>query len=109
LSLIVYGIVAIDSPVLTYSNFQWIVGQDTVTHYDLIYKNPSGRSLEPGMVGYLQGEGGIHRIENLSDKPAVSMHIYAPPRHCCNVVEPNAEGKFVRKGVVAAKRPTQID
>jgi predicted metal-dependent enzyme (double-stranded beta helix superfamily) len=52
------------------------------------------RSLRVGSVGYLEGERGIHRLENLSARPAVSMHIYSPPKHCCNIVEPNMTGVF---------------
>lgn len=38
------------------------------------------RRLGPGAVSFLEGDRGVHRLHNRSaDRPALSLHMYAPP------------------------------
>lgn len=38
------------------------------------------RRLGPGAVSFLEGDRGVHRLQNSSpDRPALSLHMYAPP------------------------------
>ena len=39
-----------------------------------------GLAPGPGAVSFLEGDRGVHRLHNKSpDKPALSLHVYAPP------------------------------
>lgn len=38
------------------------------------------RRLGPGAVSFLEGDRGVHRLQNpTTDRPALSLHMYAPP------------------------------
>lgn len=82
---------------------KWFPGQKSEIHYHPVYgcsfitlsgilkeelfmfdrdnyllKNVGYRMLNQGRAGYIDNVTGAHRISNISNKPAVSLHIYSP-------------------------------
>jgi hypothetical protein len=41
--------------------------------------------------GFLDGPADIHSVENLSDKFAISLHVYAKPYDACNIYDTKNE------------------
>ena len=62
------------------------------SNYDLLSRDPLQLKLLESIdadVGYLDGPAEIHSVENISDKPASSLHIYARPYDQCEIYDPN--------------------
>ena len=56
-------------------------GQLTESIYDKNLANISMKTLCENSVGYMSDDVGYHKISNMSDHIAVSLHIYSPPNH----------------------------
>ena len=73
-------------------------GQLQICNYEEISSDP----LELKMIqelscspGFLDGPADIHSVENLSDKFAISLHVYAKPYDACNIYD-TKNGKIER-------------
>ena len=73
-------------------------GQLQICNYEEISSDP----LELKMIqelsclpGFLDGPADIHSVENLSDKFAISLHVYAKPYDACDIYDTN-NGKIER-------------
>ena len=51
---------------------------------------------KPNDVTYMKDFMGFHRLENLSKKRSMSLHLYAKPIRKCNVFDENSK-TFVNK------------
>ena len=73
-------------------------GQLQICNYEEISSDP----LELKMIqdlscspGFLDGPADIHSVENLSDKFAISLHVYAKPYDACDIYD-TYNGKIER-------------
>ena len=73
-------------------------GQLQICNYEEISSDP----LELNMIqrlscspGFLDGPADIHSVENLSDKFATSLHVYAKPYDACDIYDTD-NGKIER-------------
>lgn len=62
-----------------------LTGQLIEELYDLSHENTPvlkvSRAINANMISYQEGSRGLHKIKNLTDQVAVSMHVYSPPNH----------------------------
>ena len=68
--------------------FKVISGSLQICNYSIKSLNPLDLKLEEEInasKGYLDGPADIHSIENRSDKPVITLHIYANPYDTCTV------------------------
>lgn len=69
--------------VLTFQDFAPWAGPDT---QPIALSEPV--KYEPGQTVYMDDGVGMHSLANLSNKPAVSLHLYAGPITRCRVYDP---------------------
>tara|TARA_B100001250_G_scaffold413538_1_gene448004 strand:+ start:1963 stop:2481 length:519 start_codon:yes stop_codon:yes gene_type:complete len=70
------------------------VGKLKFCNFNIISKNPLKLKNEKeiiGKKGFLDGPAEIHSVENIYDKNAVSLHIYAKPYDSCNIYDINTK------------------
>lgn len=60
-----------------------------------------------GDVAYIIDNMGFHRLENVSDKRSMTLHLYAKPIRNCKVFDKGL-GKFVRKDLVYSTVPEMV-
>ena len=68
--------------------FKVINGSLKISNYSIKSLAPLKLSLEEKITaseGYLDGPADIHSIENCSNKPVITLHIYANPYDTCTV------------------------
>ena len=68
--------------------FKVISGSLQICNYSIKSLNPLDLKLEEEInatKGYLDGPADIHSIENCSNKPVITLHIYANPYDTCTV------------------------
>ncbi|MBT4249452.1 cysteine dioxygenase family protein [bacterium] len=68
--------------------FKVINGNLKISNYSIKSLAPLKLSLEEKITaseGYLDGPADIHSIENCSNKPVITLHIYANPYDTCTV------------------------
>ena len=65
-------------------------GQLEICNYEEISSKPLELKLTQKLScspGFLDGPADIHSVENLSDKFAISLHVYAKPYNACNIYD----------------------
>ena len=65
-------------------------GQLEICNYEEIASKPLELKMTQKLSyspGFLDGPADIHSVENLSDKFAISLHVYAKPYNACNIYD----------------------
>jgi len=65
-------------------------GQLQICNYEEISSDPLKLKMIQELScspGFLDGPADIHSVENLSDKFAISLHVYAKPYDVCNIYD----------------------
>jgi len=73
-------------------------GQLEICNYEEISSEPLELKMTQKLScspGFLDGPADIHSVENLSDKFAISLHVYAKPYDACNIYD-TENGKIER-------------
>jgi len=73
-------------------------GQLQICNYEEISVDPLELKMTQKLScssGFLDGPADIHSVENLSDKIAISLHVYAKPYDACNIYD-TENGKIDR-------------
>ena len=73
-------------------------GQLQICNYEEISSEPLELNMTQKLScspGFLDGPADIHSVENLSDKFAISLHVYAKPYDACNIYD-TENGKIER-------------
>ena len=73
-------------------------GQLEICNYEEISSKPLELKMTQKLScspGFLDGPADIHSVENLSDKFAISLHVYAKPYDACNIYD-TENGKIER-------------
>jgi len=73
-------------------------GQLEICNYEEISSEPLELKMTQKLScspGFLDGPADIHSVKNLSDKFAISLHVYAKPYDACNIYDTES-GKIER-------------